>query len=139
MQIRSDGLFTTWVGHLLGMCRPDSLFAQQVCDVFVEIEEEWHRNIQEANAASSTGYDYEQAALDATQTALKSTLVAINAMRATWLVAKEGNEMRAQMRNLMDQRAEQLWVVREVVNVAKELLKQVQEMRPSATRLKTSK
>ena len=77
-QVGSDGSCTARVERLLGVCRADSLAAQQVCDVFVETEAKWHPSIREAESAATIKYDYERTELDAAQTQLKTSLMAIN-------------------------------------------------------------
>ena len=84
------------VERLLAMCRPDSVAASRLVDLYTEIQREHARNYAENENNRDAGLDQEKAELDAAHERLKATLQTLRAARtAKEDLAKDAADARA--------------------------------------------
>ena len=84
------------VERLLAMCRPDSVAASRLVDLYTEIQREHARKKAENENNRDAGLDQEKAELDAAHIRLKATLQALRAARtAKEDLAEDSTDARA--------------------------------------------
>ena len=116
------------------MCRPDSVAASRLVDLYTEIQREHARKKAENENNRDAGLDQEKAELDAAHIRLKATLQALRAARtAKEDLAEDSTDARAVANTQIATLQTQLEEDRMRMTVAKEILQTSREMFPVDT------